>query len=1199
MTNRLKSLELQGYKTFAAKTVFEFPATVTAIVGPNGAGKSNIADAIRWVLGEQAYSLLRGKKTVDMIFFGSEERSRASMASVSITLDNEDGWLPIDFSEVVITRRAYRSGENEYLINNQRVRLKEINELLANSGLGERTYTIIGQGLVDSSLSLRPDERRAFFEEAAGIGLYRGRREESVQKLNTTVRNMERVTDILGELKPRLETLQKSMEKAANYEHIRADLEMLLRDWYGYQWNQRLKDLREAEDVYREQKEILDEKRAEKEAVERDVDELQKSLGANRTKLAEYHRELAANHTRIEEINREIAVLDERSKSAQNRLDELTSSVTLLQNELEKHKSRHEALVKEGEKFQRELEEANTLLDIARSALEDKEGVREALELSALRTREEILKIESRILKLNSAQDSLEEQIQLKMHEIKSVENRIRDFKTEIESLEDSFEEEKQSRKETVEALEKDKEKERILLQEKKDISAEIQNAEAKIKVLETQVYKAKAELNVLQEEEKNMAGISSGSASIIEAARQKRIPGKYSLIIDQVNVPEKYETAVAAALGDILDGVLIESGTDPLTVLEFISQKDASRTVLIPEKWINKPSHPKKDRFPHTYAPEIIAKDGKYSRQIKNLLRDTIILEDRKEAVELVENLDPGWRIVTLDGLVFDSRGTITSGFEFKRSQLRRKRNKESLIKEIHSKRNILAEEIAFFEELSVRMDKNTAEIKKLGMATDEKEAKIREFNMSLYKKEMELSQKKQNLKKEIQHKKDTEADIEKLQIRLRDDKRMILELTKKKKFQGNTLSEIIEKLDSESLEKLRSDVMQLTSRKAVAEAVRSQHAQQIQSAVNEMIALENRILVEKGKLEDAKKKIEVASDKKIKLKDENQNIMQVIDRLSEEVKPLEQEVESVIDRQGNILEKVNKKRRDFSIAERHMMQAQLRRDKARDSLETLRERIREDIGLIRAESEANYPSSEPLPFDELVASLPELEEMPANLEDQINQKRSLIKRMGPINPDAERDYYEVNERFQFLSGQLMDLQKAEKDLRQIVSELDTLMEKEFLDTFYKVEKEFREIFEQLFNGGSANLIIEDPENILESGIDIEATLPGKRKQELALLSGGERSLAAVALIFALLRISPTPFCVLDEVDAMLDESNVARFGELLRDLSELTQFIVITHNRNTVQLADVLYGVTMSKDSVSQVVSLRMDELTEEMVD
>ena len=253
----------------------------------------------------------------------------------------------------------------------------------------------------------------------------------------------------------------------------------------------------------------------------------------------------------------------------------------------------------------------------------------------------------------------------------------------------------------------------------------------------------------------------------------------------------------------------------------------------------------------------------------------------------------------------------------------------------------------------------------------------------------------------------------------------------------------------------------------------------------------------------------------------------------------------------------------------------------------------------MIRAESEANYPSSEPLPFDELVASLPELEEMPANLEDQINQKRSLIKRMGPINPDAERDYYEVNERFQFLSGQLMDLQKAEKDLRQIVSELDTLMEKEFLDTFYKVEKEFREIFEQLFNGGSANLIIEDPENILESGIDIEATLPGKRKQELALLSGGERSLAAVALIFALLRISPTPFCVLDEVDAMLDESNVARFGELLRDLSELTQFIVITHNRNTVQLADILYGVTMSKDSVSQVVSLRMDELTEEMVD
>ena len=1197
MTNRLKSLELQGYKTFATKTLFEFPANVTAIVGPNGAGKSNIADAVRWVLGEQAYSLLRGKKTVDMIFFGSEDRSRASMASVSITLDNEDGWLPIDFSEVVITRRAYRSGENEYLINNQRVRLKEINELLANSGLGERTYTIIGQGLVDSSLSLRPDERRAFFEEAAGIGLYRSRREESVQKLNATLRNMERVTDILGELEPRLETLQKSMEKAANYEHLRADLEMLLREWYGYQWNQQSDALRRTEEVYRSQREILDEKRVEKEAVENDVDELQKSLGAKRAKLAEFHRELAGKHTRIEEINREIAVLDERSKSAQNRVDELTSSISLLQNELEKNQLKHEVLHNKGQEFLIELKDADTLLNIAKSGLEEKERDRRTLEQSAMEIRKEILKIESRLLELNSAQDSFAGELQMKILSVESMENRIRSFRVDVENLETSIRQEKLTREEIKDTLEENKEKKKILQEEKDAISSGINTTEAKIKVLETQLSKAKAELEVLQEEEKNLAGISSGSASIIKAAREKRIPGKYSLIIDQVNVPEKYETAVAAALGDILDGVLIESGTDPFTVLDFINRKDASRTVLIPENWTNTSSDSKRE-ITHIYAPEIIAENGKYARQLKSLLRDTIILEDSRTAVDMVGELDPGWRIVTLDGLVFDSRGTITAGFEFKTSQLRRKRNKQSLLQEINSKENILADAVINFEEWTSRREKNSLAIQELVLDAEEKEEKIHDLDLSIYKKEIELSQKNQNLENVIQNRKDAETAIEELRNRLRVEKEIIIELSEKKNVQENIVSGISEKLGGDSLEELRSDVMRLTSRKAVAEAVQNQHAQQVQAAANEITSIENRILAETGKLDVARNEMVNTDVRKGELKEENREIKNEIDRLSREVHPLEEEVESVIGKQGNILEKVDKKRQAFSVAERHMMQAQLRRDKVRDSLESLRERIRDDFGLIRAGSEAEYTISEPLPFDELVASLPELDELPQDLEDQISQKRSLIKRLVPINPDAERDYLEVNERFQFLSSQLRDLQKAEKDLRQVVLELDTLMEKEFLDTFYKVEKEFREIFEQLFNGGAANLIIEDPENILESGIDIEATLPGKRKQELALLSGGERSLAAVALIFALLRISPTPFCVLDEVDAMLDESNVARFGDLLRDLSELTQFIVITHNRNTVQLADVLYGVTMSKDSVSQVVSLRMDELTEEMV-
>ncbi|MBM3137721.1 MAG: chromosome segregation protein SMC, partial [Chloroflexi bacterium] len=338
MTNRLLSLELQGYKTFASSTSFEFPGQVTAIVGPNGSGKSNIGDAVRWVLGEQAYSLLRGKKTEDMIFSGSQQRSRASMASVSIRFNNEDGWLPIDFSEVVITRRAYRSGENEYLLNNQRVRLKEINELLANSGLGERNYTIIGQGLIDNALSLKPDERRRFIEEAAGIDLYRSRREDATQKLDKTLRNMERAKDILSELKPRLSALARSKEKTTQYKQVQSDLSVLLKDWYGYHWHQSQKELKEARDFYHQQKNQFDKAKIEIDRKEIELNQIQGNLHQNRARLAELHKQISNYHLEVEEITKNTAVLDEREKTVKDRIAELDNEIEITNSQLENYR---------------------------------------------------------------------------------------------------------------------------------------------------------------------------------------------------------------------------------------------------------------------------------------------------------------------------------------------------------------------------------------------------------------------------------------------------------------------------------------------------------------------------------------------------------------------------------------------------------------------------------------------------------------------------------------------------------------------------------------------------------------------------------------------------------------------------------------------------------------------------------------------
>jgi len=413
MSNLLISLELQGYKTFASKTDFKFPAPLTAIVGPNGSGKSNIADAIRWVLGEQAYSLLRGKKTVDMIFSGSEQRSRASMASASITFDNSNGWLPIDFNEVNLTRRAYRNGENEYLINNQKVRLKEINELLANSGLAERNYTIIGQGLVDSALSLKPEDRRSFFEEAAGIGLYRSRRSEANRRLEKTLRNVERVNDIVAELKPRLHSLEKQQEKANSYNQIDADLKLLLKDWYGYHWHRTQADLREAIKVNALQQEKVNQTRGETKIIEAQLEHAQHTLSDKRTKLSELHHSLSALHVEKEENARNIAVLEEREQAQKTRLAELQRNFDMDQAQLHALVVELDELSSIGKSNEEEFVQMEEDLRLAQSKLDERLSRRKKIESEIHDHENEINKATQEILRLQTLLEGLKNQINL------------------------------------------------------------------------------------------------------------------------------------------------------------------------------------------------------------------------------------------------------------------------------------------------------------------------------------------------------------------------------------------------------------------------------------------------------------------------------------------------------------------------------------------------------------------------------------------------------------------------------------------------------------------------------------------------------------------------------------------------------------------------------------------------------------------
>ena len=1199
MINRLKGLELQGYKTFANKTQFAFPGQVTAVVGPNGSGKSNIADSIRWVLGEQAYSVLRGKKTVDMIFSGSEQRPRASMASVSITFDNQSGWLPVEFSEVNITRRAYRDGENEYLLNNQRVRLKEINELLANSGLGDRTYTIIGQGLVDTALSLRPEERRKFFEEAAGIGLYRGRREEAVQKLDKTLRNMERAQDLANELKPRINSLLKSKEKANQFKQIQDDLHLLLQEWYGFHWHKTQKELNYAVEFYNQQKEELEKVQIEKDALEEQLNQIQGNLNENRLVLADLHKEVSAFHSDSEEITRKMAVLDEREKTLRLRFSEINGEIENTTTQSQYIQAELTGLESTANQYKNEFIEVSKLLNAATDKLSQNLRQQQESESQLAEIRRKILVSESKVLNLETTHKNNQREIESKRSEIKKIDGYISEIDVELQKISNtktSLDNEIKTNTQAVASKESDLHETHSEIEK---IQSKISHLQDEKQKSETFISKINAELDVIRDAEAHLAGFNSGSAEIIEASRTNAIPGKLELIIDHLNIPEKYETAIAAALGDVIEGIFLESNIHTEDILEYLEKQKLPRTVLVPFE--EQKAEDKGNPYENSgliLADATISNNSQFSGVIKRLLGKTLLVDDRKKALELYPKLHSGWKVITINGEVFDSRGTISAGTEYRVKPLKRKREKNVLETELDSSKNLSSEiekEISENKlkcaDLIIKENKTLEEIKKL-------KEKISSYNFEIRKHELEREQKNRIQLEEKKRKASIEIQITNLEKELETS-------LEQKTLEGQNIKRL--KIDEEhinasiktdEIDAIRKNVLDLSSRKSVAEKLDTQHMESLKRTKgNSLVIEQNKAALEIRRDELDKSIIDTVDSMKL-LQDQNESINRKIAEITIKIMPLEEKVEAIIGAQGKILENVDKGRKNFAIAERHTLQSQLKAEKIRDQIANIQGKIEEDFGIINAGEETEYGFDQPLPLEGIVASLPKIIELQDGFEDLISQKKAYLRRIGPINPEAEREFDEANDRYRFLTEQLADLEKAEKDLRQVVSELDLLMKKEFMITFNKVEKEFSAIFSQLFNGGSARLYLEDEENILDGGIEIEATLPGRRKQELGLLSGGERSLTAVALIFALLRISPTPFCILDEVDAMLDESNVVRFGELLGELSDTTQFIVITHNRNTVQLADVLYGVTMGKDSVSQVISLRMEELTDEMV-
>lgn len=1199
MKPRLKALELHGYKTFASKVQFEFPGNITAIVGPNGSGKSNISDALRWVLGEQSYTLLRGKKTEDMIFAGSDQRPRAGMASATVVFDNEESWLPIDYTEVSVARRAYRDGNNEYLLNKQRVRLKDISELLAQSGLAERTYTIIGQGLVDAALSLRPEERRRFFEEAAGIGLFRSRREESLNRLDATRRNLERVQDILSELEPRLRSLERQAKKADEYDHIKDDLHVLLKDWYGYHWQNTQKELLRCREILKNQEEKVNLAREKRVGIEARVQETRVRLAAVREELSAWHMESASFHSNREKTSKELAVLEERQRALQELEGSIQSDIARNEEQLSSQDQQLAGLVEEKERLTKELTESQEQLVEAQKQLQLHQAERETVESQLRQQRRLLTDAETRQVQLRAHQRELTTRLETQQSTVTTLVSAIEQSEPLYKSLgeqknlaQKKIDIEKQSLEQLQTAIGKVEDEIR---------GAELEEKAASQGLMETEraLSRMRAQFEVLEQAEIALSGLAEGAKNLISAAKQGKLKGNLKTIGTLLDVPVELEVAIGSVLGDQLDGIVLDPSVDTEEVLQYLEESDSGRAILLPHSWTKVA-----EKFKNLNDADLIGiaselvKTNEANKQVINLLLgQVIVVKNRNAAKRLVASIPANGRIVTLAGEVFAGTGVIIAGKDKRASIVGRPRQRKELeesIGELITKKSSIEGKMEGIRtkltQLTRRREMQILDVKKSKTNLDALEREYQNSNRSFEQHQQKSEWQKSQLSLVNVELNKSKEEITSIEGQIKDGSVRINEL-------NTSMQEFNTRMRAVPLDEYQSQVAHWNT----TVAVNTRGVSDAERRYNEFLQTINKSKSTFGELKvrlsGIKTQLVEVETFKSTLNENEKVVNQKIHELGIRIEPAEADLQKLENEYSGLQDGYTQAQQVETNNERNSTQAQLELARTRESLESLRRKIEEDFGLVTLDYSEDISGPTPLPL-EGVSELKVITEIPAGLEESINRQRALMRRMGAINPDAQKEFYEVKERYGFLSEQMDDLKKADTDLRQIISELDDMMRKQFRSTFNAVAIEFKQMFTRLFGGGSARLILTDDENPTETGIDIEAKLPGRREQGLLLLSGGERALTAVALIFALLKVSPTPFCVMDEVDAMLDEANVGRFTELLKELSLETQFIVITHNRNTVQVADVIYGVTMGRDSASQVISLRLDEVSDDMV-
>jgi len=1179
----LKRLELQGFKSFADKTVLEFKPGITAVIGPNGSGKSNISDSIRWVLGEQSMKSLRGAKAEDVIFAGTQNRKSLGFAEASIVIDNSDGKLPIEYNEVTVTRKLYRSGETGYFINKTPCRLKDIIELFMDTGIGKDGYSIIGQGKIDEILSNKSDDRRHIFEEAAGIVKYRTRKVESEKKLEQTKLNLLRINDILSEIEGQLDPLKLQADKARKFLDLREELKSIEVGLFVYNINtykekleQIVEDLQILKDQETSESQKLEEGQNKKDTLKTRIDELIAEIENMQNVGFE-------SKTKIEQLNSQINVSKERISNNATNIERLTKEIEELHqriNDLNEEKdskvSKKDNLFKNKEKFETELKEKEEELAKISAKLSEKEleieGKKKQVEADTDAKYERLAEIntyEINYENLEKTKKNVKQELQSTISELDS--NRIK--KQEISK---NFQEIEATRNKAVKTLTEIKNQKEVAL-------AVIKEFDDKINKLTADYRMKDSRCKFLIETERDKDGYMKSVKSLLLACEQNSElnAGVEGVLASLISVDKKYETAIEMCLGQAMQNIVTKTETDAKKLIEHLRKNNLGRASFLPISSV----HGKKIEKVNSngidgiigIAADLVKADKKYQDIILNLLGRTVIVENMDSAIKLAKANSYSFRIVTLEGDVINPSGAISGGSVAQKTVniLGRSREIEELkakleelnseIKKLEKEKEEHSVKIADTIEESARLEKNLQEIE-ITYATKKQELDMIDSQIT------KLEEKMAKLKNQVE---EIDEEKKKLEVSKEGTKQVIANLDKEMQELNAEITQFAElnKDDQTYIDNLNTDITDLK--------ISVSSFDESGTSLDEMIArIEQDIQNANASIETKKADIENAKLETTKNEEAISNFEQEIEKIKSEV--------------TNSSEKIEALKNEKTVKNEELEKIEAQIESQYSVLNGLKEQI------VKVESKKTKQEQD---IDDLINRLWQEYELTPNNADgyakpdnvQVAQKRTTelrknIADLGSINVDAIEDYKKMQERYDFMNEQRLDLEDSITKLRNVISEMTTTMQKQFDEKFKQINKNFNEVFIELFGGGKAELILEDEANILECGIDIRVQPPGKKLQNMMLLSGGEKALTAIAILFAILKINPAPFCILDEIEAALDDVNVARYAVYLKKFSTETQFLVITHRKGTMEIADTVYGVTMEEKGISKLLSMQL---------